>query len=47
MVKIHYTVRLGDGTIIGSTTDREPLQFTIGDGQIMPSFATAFPLNVF
>jgi peptidylprolyl isomerase len=40
-VKVHYSVRLGDGTIIGSTTDHEPLQFTIGEGQILPGFEQA------
>lgn len=40
-VKVHYTVRLGDGKVIGSTIDHEPLQFTIGDGQILPSFEKA------
>lgn len=40
-VRVHYTVKLGDGTIIGSTIDHEPLQFTIGNGQILPSFEAA------
>lgn len=40
-VRVHYTVKLGDGTVIGSTMDHEPLQFTIGDGQILPSFEQA------
>jgi len=40
-VKVYYTVKLGDGTVIGSTTDHEPLQFTIGEGQILPGFEQA------
>lgn len=40
-VRVHYTVKLGDGTIVGTTIDHEPLQFTIGDGQILPSFEQA------
>lgn len=40
-VKVHYTVKLGDGTVIGSTIDHQPLQFTIGDGQILPGFEQA------
>ena len=40
-VKVHYTVKLGDGTIIGSTTNYEPLQFTIGEGRVLPSFEQA------
>lgn len=41
MVKVYYTVKLGDGTVIGSTTNHEPLQFTIGEGQILPGFEQA------
>jgi len=41
MVKVHYTVKLGNGTVIGSTTNHEPLQFTIGEGQILPGFEEA------
>ncbi len=41
MVRVHYTVRLDDGTIIGSTINREPLQFTIGEGKVIPSFEQA------
>ena len=40
-VKVHYTVRLEDGTILGSTTNHEPLQFTIGEGEILPGFEEA------
>ncbi len=40
-VKVHYTVKLADGMIIGSTTDYEPLQFTIGEGRILPGFEQA------
>lgn len=41
MVRVHYTVRLDDGTVIGSTTEREPLQFTIGEGKLIPGFEQA------
>lgn len=40
-VKVHYTVRLGENMILGSTTDHEPLQFTIGAGQVLPGFEQA------
>jgi peptidylprolyl isomerase len=40
-VKVHYTVKLGDGMVIGSTTNHEPLQFTIGEDQILPGFEEA------
>jgi len=40
-VKVHYTGKLGDGTIFDSSLDRAPLQFTIGAGDIIPGFETA------
>jgi len=40
-VKVHYTGRLGDGTVFDSTRDRDPLEFTIGQGQIIPGFERA------
>jgi peptidylprolyl isomerase len=40
-VKIHYTGRLQDGTEFDSSSDREPLQFNIGSGQVIPGFEEA------
>jgi peptidylprolyl isomerase len=40
-VKIHYTGRLHDGTVFDSSSDREPLQFNIGSGQVIPGFEEA------
>lgn len=40
-VKVHYTGKLDDGTVFDSSTSREPLEFTIGDGQIIPDFEQA------
>lgn len=37
-VKVHYTGSLDDGTIFDSSEGKEPLQFTIGDGQLLPAF---------
>ena len=37
-VKIHYTGRLQDGSVFDSSSGREPLQFTIGSGQVIPGF---------
>ena len=37
-VKIHYTGKLDDGTIFDSSVGREPLEFTIGEGQVIPGF---------
>ncbi len=37
-VKVHYTGTLNDGTEFDSSSGREPLEFTIGSGQIIPGF---------
>jgi len=37
-VKVHYTGRLNDGTVFDSSMEREPLQFTLGEGQVIPGF---------
>ena len=39
-VNVHYTGRLGDGTVFDSSAGRDPLQFTIGEGQLIPGFET-------
>ncbi len=41
-VKVHYTGKLTeDGTIFDSSEDREPLEFTLGEGQLIPGFEEA------
>lgn len=40
-VSVHYTGKLDDGTIFDSSTGGDPLQFTIGAGQIIPGFDQA------
>ena len=40
-VKVHYTGKLQDGTVFDSSHDREPLEFTVGEGQIIPGFEEA------
>ena len=40
-VKIHYTGKLQDGTVFDTSSDREPLQFNIGTGQVIPGFEEA------
>lgn len=40
-VKVHYTGKLKDGTVFDSSTSREPLQFSIGAGNIIPGFEQA------
>ena len=38
-VKVHYTGKLEDGQVFDSSIERgEPLQFTVGQGQIIPGF---------
>lgn len=37
-VKIHYTGKLEDGTVFDSSEGRDPLEFTLGDGKIIPGF---------
>ena len=40
-VKIHYTGTLDDGTEFDSSAGREPLEFALGSGQVIPGFDTA------
>lgn len=40
-VRVHYTGKLDDGTVFDSSTSGEPLEFTIGDGNIIPGFEKA------
>lgn len=40
-VKIHYTGTLDDGTEFDSSAGREPLEFAIGSGQVIPGFDKA------
>ena len=40
-VKVHYKGTLEDGTEFDSSLDRDPLQFTIGAGTLIPAFEKA------
>lgn len=41
-VKVHYTGKLTeDGTVFDSSREREPLEFTLGNGQLIPGFEKA------
>ena len=37
-VKVHYTGTLIDGTVFDTSVGREPLEFTIGQGQLLSDF---------
>jgi peptidylprolyl isomerase len=41
VVKVHYTGRFEDGTVFDSSLDREPLQVTLGAGEIIPGVERA------
>ena len=40
-VKVHYTGTLTDGTVFDTSEEREPLEFTLGQGQLIPGFEKA------
>ncbi|MFA0961330.1 peptidylprolyl isomerase [Roseivirga sp. BDSF3-8] len=40
-VKVHYTGKLQDGTVFDSSENRDPLEFTLGNGQMIPGFEQA------
>lgn len=41
-VKVHYTGKLDDGTVFDTSRQRdEPLEFTLGEGQLIPGFEKA------
>jgi peptidylprolyl isomerase len=40
-VKVHYTGRLTDGTVFDSSANRDPLGFTLGDGNMIKGFDAA------
>lgn len=37
-IVVHYTGRLEDGQVFDSSRQREPLAFTVGEGQLIPGF---------
>jgi len=40
-IKVHYTGKLDDGTVFDSSVGREPLDFTVGAGQLIAGFDEA------
>ena len=41
LVRVHYTGRLADGTIFDTSMEREPLEFTLGEGELIAGFEQA------
>jgi peptidylprolyl isomerase len=42
-VSIHYTGTLADGSAFDSSDGRDPLEFVVGSGQIIPGLDKAIP----
>jgi peptidylprolyl isomerase len=42
-VRIHYTGTLSDGSTFDTSAGRDPLEFTLGSGQIIPGLERAIP----
>lgn len=40
-VKVHYTGTLEDGEVFDTSKEREPLEFQLGQGQLIPGFEKA------
>lgn len=43
VVRIHYTGTLEDGSVFDSSEGRDPLEFTVGSGQIIPGLDKELP----
>tara|TARA_B100000508_G_scaffold55003_3_gene42660 strand:+ start:24703 stop:25131 length:429 start_codon:yes stop_codon:yes gene_type:complete len=37
-VKVHYTGKLANGEVFDSSLERDPMEFTVGSGQLIPGF---------
>ncbi len=40
-IKVDYTMRLEDGAVVGSTVKEEPVEFTVGEGEVIPGLEEA------
>ncbi len=40
-VQVHYTGTLADGSVFDSSREREPLEFVMGSGMLIPGFEAA------
>ena len=41
-LRVHYTGTLSDGTVFDSSREREPLEFTMGKGMLIPGFESPY-----
>jgi peptidylprolyl isomerase len=37
-VKVHYTGKFEDNNVFDTSADKEPLEFTVGEGMLIPGF---------
>ncbi|TET33378.1 MAG: peptidylprolyl isomerase [Planctomycetota bacterium] len=40
-VRVHYTGKLDDGTVFDTSKDQDPLEFKVGEGQVIPGFESS------
>jgi FKBP-type peptidyl-prolyl cis-trans isomerase 2 len=40
-VQVHYNAFLGDGTFLGSSREDQPVEFTVGQNEMIPGFEKA------
>lgn len=41
IVRVHYTGKMADGTVFDTSREREPLEFTLDEGRVIPGFEEA------
>ena len=41
LVKVHYTGKIQDGEVFDSSLERDPFEFVVGQGQVIPGFENA------